>query len=88
MDAVQKNVKDVESGKSPSEADKRWNETTVRCLIVVCRNGEDKILIFATLFYGDLLEWLKRHAWKVCILLKGIEGSNPSVSANVKWLYH
>jgi ubiquinone/menaquinone biosynthesis C-methylase UbiE len=30
---------------------------------------------------GDLSEWLKEHAWKVCIPLKGIEGSNPSVSA-------
>ena len=28
-------------------------------------------------------EWLKEHAWKVCIPLKGIEGSNPSVSAMV-----
>ena len=26
-------------------------------------------------------EWLKEHAWKVCIPLKGIEGSNPSLSA-------
>ena len=31
---------------------------------------------------GDLSEWLKEHAWKVCIPLKGIEGSNPSVSAD------
>ena len=31
--------------------------------------------------FGDLSEWLKEHAWKVCIPLKGIEGSNPSVSA-------
>jgi len=30
---------------------------------------------------GELLEWLKRHAWKVCIPQKGIEGSNPSLSA-------
>ena len=30
---------------------------------------------------GDLSEWLKEHAWKVCIPQKGIEGSNPSVSA-------
>ena len=27
-------------------------------------------------------EWSKEHAWKVCIPLKGIEGSNPSLSAN------
>gem|GEM_PF-3247186 len=33
---------------------------------------------------GDLSEWLKEHAWKVCIPLKGIEGSNPSVSAKMK----
>jgi hypothetical protein len=26
-------------------------------------------------------EWLKEHAWKVCIPQKGIEGSNPSLSA-------
>ena len=26
-------------------------------------------------------EWSKEHAWKVCILQKGIEGSNPSLSA-------
>ena len=30
---------------------------------------------------GELSEWLKEHAWKVCIPLKGIEGSNPSLSA-------
>ncbi len=26
-------------------------------------------------------EWLKEHAWKVCILQKGIQGSNPCLSA-------
>ncbi len=25
---------------------------------------------------GEMLEWLKRHAWKACIPLKGIRGSN------------
>ncbi len=30
---------------------------------------------------GEVLEWLKRHAWKACIPQKGIEGSNPSLSA-------
>ena len=30
---------------------------------------------------GELAEWLKAHAWKACILQKGIEGSNPSLSA-------
>ena len=28
-----------------------------------------------------MLEWLKRHAWKACIPLKGIGGSNPPLSA-------
>ena len=30
---------------------------------------------------GELAEWLKAHAWKACILQKGIGGSNPSFSA-------
>ena len=30
---------------------------------------------------GEMLEWLKRHAWKACKLLKGFAGSNPALSA-------
>ena|GEM_PF-2507463 len=30
--------------------------------------------------YREVAEWLKAHAWKVCIP-KGIEGSNPFLSA-------
>ena len=30
---------------------------------------------------GEVLEWLKRHAWKACIRLKRITGSNPVLSA-------
>ena len=38
-----------------------------------------------TVFVGKMLEWLKRHAWKACKLLKGFRGSNPRLSAeNVK----
>ncbi len=29
---------------------------------------------------GEVSEWLKEHAWKVCIR-KRIEGSNPSLTA-------
>ncbi len=29
-----------------------------------------------------MAEWLKAHAWKACMLQKGIEGSNPSLSAS------
>ena len=28
-----------------------------------------------------MAEWLKAHAWKVCIPQKGIAGSNPALSA-------
>ncbi len=31
-----------------------------------------------------MLEWLKRHAWKACILQKGIRSSNLLLSANRK----
>ena len=31
---------------------------------------------------GEMLEWLKRHAWKACIRQKRISGSNPDLSAN------
>ena len=30
---------------------------------------------------GETLEWLKRHAWKACIPLKGITSSNLVLSA-------
>ena len=30
--------------------------------------------------FGEVAEWLKAHAWKVCIRQR-IEGSNPSLSA-------
>ena len=32
---------------------------------------------------GEMLEWLKRHAWKACKPLKGFAGSNPALSAVV-----
>jgi hypothetical protein len=37
---------------------------------------------------GELSERFKEHAWKVCIPQKGIEGSNPSLSAKKNgWVY-
>ena len=32
---------------------------------------------------GEMLEWLKRHAWKACGLLKGLASSNLALSANL-----
>ena len=34
---------------------------------------------------GEMTEWLKVHAWKVCIPQKGIVGSNPAFSAKKIW---
>ena len=31
---------------------------------------------------GEVAEWSKAHAWKVCVLQKGTKGSNPFLSAN------
>ena len=33
-----------------------------------------------------MAEWLKAHAWKACTLQKGVEGSNPSLSATFNFL--
>jgi hypothetical protein len=30
---------------------------------------------------GEMAEWLKAHAWKVCVPQKGTAGSNPALSA-------
>ena len=30
---------------------------------------------------GEMLEWLKRHAWKACVRQKCTAGSNPAFSA-------
>ena len=46
------------------------------------RNKPSKIVILH--FTGEVSEWLKEHAWKVCIGQKPIGGSNPPLSAKVK----
>ena len=41
-----------------------------------------KILIMkAIIQIGEVAEWSKAHAWKVCVLQKGTKGSNPFLSA-------
>ena len=32
---------------------------------------------------GEVAEWSKAHAWKVCKLQKGFMGSNPILSAEL-----
>ncbi len=36
--------------------------------------------------YGEMAEWLKAHAWKVCIPHKGIASSNLAFSAKKRVL--
>ena len=33
--------------------------------------------------FGEMSEWFKEHAWKVCVLQKGTAGSNPALSARM-----
>ncbi len=46
------------------------------------------IPIFAAAFEkaasGEMSEWFKEHAWKVCIRQKRIRGSNPRLSAQIR----
>jgi hypothetical protein len=37
----------------------------------------------SSLISGEVSEWSKEHAWKVC-KSKGFEGSNPSLTAKLK----
>ena len=37
-----------------------------------------------TLLQGEVLEWLKRHAWKACNRQNRFAGSNPVLSAGFK----
>ena len=46
----------------------------------MCNFGES----FMDFEKGDMSEWFKEHAWKVCILQKGIAGSNPALSAKLE----
>ena len=32
-------------------------------------------------YFGEMAEWLKAHAWKACKPQKGFAGSNPALSA-------
>ena len=35
-------------------------------------------------FYGEVLEWTIRHAWRACSRLHRDVGSNPTLSASLK----
>ena len=39
------------------------------------------IFLYSETMFGEMLEWLKRHAWKACKRQKRFGGSNPPLSA-------
>ena len=41
-----------------------------------------RILAVPTNSTGEVLEWLKRHAWKACSRQNWLAGSNPVLSAS------
>ena len=41
------------------------------------------IFLYSETMFGEMLEWLKRHAWKACKRQKRFRGSNPRLSATV-----
>ena len=46
-------------------------------------DSEVKVLFLHPLRKGEVLEWLKRHAWKACSRQNWLAGSNPVLSAIV-----
>jgi hypothetical protein len=44
----------------------------------------EKSYNFVVQVFGEVSEWLKEHAWKVCVSQKGTAGSNPALSASLK----
>ena len=47
---------------------------------VLCLINHNNFFTFGVRF-GEVLEWLKRHAWKACVRQKRTAGSNPALSA-------
>ncbi len=57
---------------------------TLNALFEICLYNAGNLTIFASVFektQGEMSEWFKEHAWKVCIRHKRIRGSNPRLSA-------
>ena len=47
-------------------------------------NSQKCITFAAAIRQGEVLEWLKRHAWKACNRQKRFAGSNPVLSAKMQ----
>ena len=62
-----------------------WNVGMLECWnvgMLECWNVGMKLTLQPSNKKGEMSEWSKEHAWKVCIPQKGIQGSNPCLSAN------
>ena len=46
-------------------------------------NRKGRVLAISTNSTGEVLEWLKRHAWKACSRQNWLAGSNPVLSAGI-----
>ncbi len=66
----------VPSGREPTWCSRTEEEEARR--LYKLRSNE---VIVSRFRRGEMLEWLKRHAWKACKLQKGFRGSNPRLSA-------
>ena len=55
--------------------------TAKRMMAVGCKTQMWRVICTISLRQGEVTEWFKERAWKVRIPQKGIEGSNPSLSA-------
>ncbi len=63
---------------------KKKKNTFVPEILKGIRMHHQDICFFDGCIVGEMLEWLKRHAWKACIRQKCIAGSNPALSAVIK----
>ncbi len=53
---------------------------TLHLEVVLCTLRAFKLCVGNSKSFGEVSEWPKEHAWKVCIS-QGIEGSTPSLTA-------
>ena len=49
----------------------------------ICVEGAESAFRWDEERTGEMLEWLKRHAWKACKRQKRFRGSNPRLSADL-----
>ena len=66
--------------RRPRHGLKAWQFGSIQILLYLC-GAFQQGLTSESPTKGEVLEWLKRHAWKVCKRQKRFAGSNPALSA-------